>query len=243
MFRTALLTIALLAVVDWQAVVGAPCDENPNGCEASFKCQPKVDYTDPQSVCYNYKCTTAIQNHIKEEFNAAFTYLAMGAYFAQEKVNRPGLAKFLLGAASEERSHAILMLDYLNKRGITLKADNSNYNYNFTQAQSAADIYAKLEELKGDVEYKDVLTIALNMEIKVTDLIYNVIEQCDKDFHGADVFTNPILDEQHDGVRQLQGAIKAFNNLAEGSKQGALKQYAEYTFDMMLLKGELMAGH
>merc|ERR1719348_1143450 len=126
------------------------------------------------------------------------------------------------------------MLDYLNKRGISLKTENSNYIYNFTQAQTSADIYDKLEELKGDIEYKDVLTIALNMEIKVTDLIYKVIEKCDKDFHGADVFTNPILDEQHDGVRQLQGAIKVFDNIAEGMDLPQFKKFAEYTFDMKL---------
>lgn len=229
MFRTALLTIALLAVV---------------GCEANFDCKAIENYSDPQSVCYISQCTKSIQDHIKEEFNAAFTYLAMGSYFAQESVNRPGLAKFLLGAASEERSHAILMLDYLNKRGIALASRNSNYAYNFETASAVDSIYTKLNTLKAnDIEYKDVLTIALNMEIKVTDLIYKVIEKCDKDFHGADVFTNPILDEQHDGVRQLQGAIKAFNNLAEGSQKGPLKQYAEYTFDMMLRKGEIMGGH
>merc|ERR1712215_4769 len=99
------------------------------GCEANFDCKAIENYSDPQSVCYISQCTKSIQDHIKEEFNAAFTYLAMGAHFAQESVNRPGIAKFLLGAASEERSHAILMLDYLNKRGIPLKTKNSRYEY------------------------------------------------------------------------------------------------------------------
>jgi len=222
------------------------------GCEANFHCrlrkprehndvihyQPIKEENVPQSLCYIPACEKAIQGHIKYELDAAFKYLAMGAHFAQESVNRRGIAKFLLGAASEERSHAVLMLEYLNKRGIPLNSDNNEYNYN---------LVTKPEEFKnkltgnGTFQYKDALTEALKMELEVTQKIYNVIEHCADDFHGADVFTNPILDEQHEGVRHLQGAIKVFNNLMEGAENKAFKRYAEYTFDMQLLKGEIAA--
>lgn len=222
MTKAALLAFALLAIA---------------GCEANFNCDRTLSPDSvPQQACYTTHCTKAIQDHIQYEFNAAFTYLAMGAHFAQETVNRPGIAKFLLGAASEERSHAILMLDYLNKRGIHLKPSNSKYNYT-----TNAEILERLNKLKG-IDYKHALTEALNMELEVTQRIYHVIRECDADFHGADVFTNPILDEQHEGVRHLQGAIKTFDNLAEGSEGNAqLESYAVYTFDMKLLKGEIAA--
>jgi len=223
MFRRALLSIALLVVA---------------GCEATFNCERKFKPEEvPERVCFNPGCEIAIQDHIKFEFDAAFTYLAMGAHFATESVNRPGLAKFLLGAASEERSHAILMLDYLNLRGIPLKSRNSKYVY-----VNNSDIQQTLNKLEG-IDYKDALTHALNMEIDVTQRIYKVIKACEHDFHGADVFTNPVLDEQHDGVRKLQGAVKVFKNLAEGASTSEWKKFAEYTFDMKMLNGEIMAGH
>jgi len=234
MSRTTLLALAaLLTVADWQVVNGAPC-EDPNGCEATFNCNKTLDGNQvPQAVCFISKCERAIQDHVQFEFNAAFTYLAMGAHFAQETINRPGIAKFLLGAASEERSHAILMLDYLNKRGIPLKTKNGQYEY-----VTDPVIQDRLNKLEM-IDYKDALTQALNMELDVTQRIYHVIKACDEDYHGADVFTNPILDEQHHGVRGLQGAIKTFDNLAEGAMNSQYKSYAEYTFDMKLLKGEI----
>jgi len=236
MTKATLLAFALLAVADLRAVSGAPC-EDPNGCEANFNCNKNFTSDQvPQAACYTTRCENAIQSHVQHEFNAAFTYLAMGAHFAQESVNRPGIAKFLLSAASEERSHAILMLDYLNKRGIPLKTKNSKYEYT-----TDPNILEKLNKLER-IDYKDALTQALNMELDVTQKIYHVIAACDADYHGADVFTNPILDEQHEGVRHLQGAIKTFNNLAEGTEGNSqFKNYVEYTFDMKLLKGEIAA--
>jgi len=220
MQRTALLALALLSVA---------------GCEANFNCNKTLEHDQvPQASCYISKCERAIQDHVQFEFNAAFTYLAMGAHFAQENVNRPGIAKFLLGAASEERSHAILMLDYLNKRGIPLKPKNARYEY-----VTDPVIQDRLNKLEM-IDYKDALTQALNMELDVTQRIYHVIKACEDDYHGADVFTNPILDEQHHGVRNLQGAIKTFDNLVEGAEANPqYKNYAEYTFDMGVLKGEI----
>jgi len=222
----ALIALALLFV--------AGCEANLH--EANFHCKlakTKGIVPVPQAVCYNSDCEKKIQDHIQYEFKAAFDYLAMGTYFAQEDVNRPGIAKFLLGAASEERSHAILMLDYLNKRGIQTQTIR-HYEYNIDPAM--LDAMNKFKK----IEYKAALLKALDMELDVTQKIYHVIKACGEDYHGADVFTNPILDEQHDGVRHIQGAIKVFDNIAEGMEPQQLKNFAEYTFDMKLLKGEIM---
>jgi len=205
-----------------------------SGCEPSFTCNKTWDSNEiPQASCYIDKCEKAMQDHIQFEFNAAFTYLAMGAHFAQHTVNRPGIAKFLLGAASEERGHALLMLDYLNKRGIQLKPENSQYEY--VADPFIQDRCNKLEK----IDYGEALVQALNMELDVTQRIYDVITDCAEDYHGAHEWTNPILDEQHQGVRHLQGAIKVFNNLAEGADTIQFKSFAESTFDMKLLKGEI----
>lgn len=40
-----------------------------------------------------------------------------GAHFSQDTVNRPGFASFFFDSASEEREHAIKIIEYLLMRG------------------------------------------------------------------------------------------------------------------------------
>lgn len=175
-------------------------------------------------------CTTAIKNHIKEEFTAAFAYMGMGAYFAQSTVGRPGMAKFMLESASEERSHGIMMMDYLNKRGGKI-TQTENFAFNFNDKTD--------EEKKQEISVLAALKKALAMEIHVTQKIHSVIEHCGQDFHAADVFTDPILDEQHEGIRKLQGAIRDYENLAHGQEDENEKAMVDFLFDQKVLKGAL----
>jgi len=187
----------------------------------------------PNEVCYEKGCTDAIKNHIAEEFNAAFLYLQMGAVFAQDTVARPGMAKFMLESASEERSHANQMLDYLNKRGIELTSGSTKFEFN--QAKINEPIKRLLgSNILSQELMRDALKMALKMEIHVTDLIIKVVDACDCDYHAADVFTNPILDEQHDGIRKLQGVIREFEDLLEG--HGTQKEMVNFMMDQKILK-------
>lgn len=74
--------------------------------------------------------------------------------------------------------------------------------------------------------------------LQVTKKINEVVKQCNDDFHAADVFTNPILEEQHTGIRKLQGAIKTIEELERGQSGYGL-QFAEYVFDQKMVKGEI----
>jgi len=196
--------------------------------QANFHCQDTPNAVYPKEVCHIPACTNAIKGQIKEEFAAAFKYLHMGAYFAQDSVARPGMAKFMFDSASEERSHGILMMDYLNKRGAKITRDES---FSFTLKNLT-------EQEKEDISVLSGLQRALKMEILVTDLIYNIIKACEHDYHGADVFTDPILDEQHDGIRKLQGAIRDFENLLHGHGDDGIAM-VEFLFDQKLLKESL----
>ncbi|XP_069998428.1 ferritin heavy chain isoform X2 [Penaeus vannamei] len=197
--------------------------------EASFNCiGTNGDATGfPKEVCYTEKCTKAIKDHIKFEFEAAFLYMHMGAYFAQDTVARPGMTKFMLESASEERSHAILMLDYLNKRGVAISQD---LQFNFSEADIPAEHKKALTMLVA-------LEAALKMEISVTNKIHNVVKECEHDYHGADVFTNPILDEQHEGIRKLQGAVQEYKNLVHGHSESVAM--VDFIFDQKILKESL----
>ncbi|XP_069998427.1 ferritin heavy chain isoform X1 [Penaeus vannamei] len=232
MARFLLATVVILECGLW--VVGHPCNGTTlQGCvanlEASFNCiGTNGDATGfPKEVCYTEKCTKAIKDHIKFEFEAAFLYMHMGAYFAQDTVARPGMTKFMLESASEERSHAILMLDYLNKRGVAISQD---LQFNFSEADIPAEHKKALTMLVA-------LEAALKMEISVTNKIHNVVKECEHDYHGADVFTNPILDEQHEGIRKLQGAVQEYKNLVHGHSESVAM--VDFIFDQKILKESL----
>jgi len=76
-----------------------------------------------EAVCIVNSCDLAIKAHIKHELSAAFSYLYMAAYFDQVAVSRPGLAKVMYESASEERAHAISMLEYLDRRGVVYEVE------------------------------------------------------------------------------------------------------------------------
>jgi ferritin heavy chain len=62
-------------------------------------------------------CIGAVRAQIQMEMDASLTYLAMGAHFSQDTVNRPGFANFFFNSASEEREHSMKLIEYLLMRG------------------------------------------------------------------------------------------------------------------------------
>lgn len=62
-------------------------------------------------------CVRKMREQIQEELKAAIQYLAMGAHFSRDMINRPGFAKLFFEAASEERQHAMKLISYLLMRG------------------------------------------------------------------------------------------------------------------------------
>lgn len=61
-------------------------------------------------------CLDEVKRQIQAEINASVTYLAMGAHFAKDTVNRPGFSEFFFKSASEEREHATKLIEYLLMR-------------------------------------------------------------------------------------------------------------------------------
>lgn len=62
-------------------------------------------------------CLTAMRNQIQKEIDASYQYLAMGAHFSRDTVNRPGFAELFFKAAKEEREHGSKLIEYLTMRG------------------------------------------------------------------------------------------------------------------------------
>jgi len=173
-----------------------------------------------KAKCVDEHCSNAIEMHIKSELDAAFQYLYMAAYFDDETNSMPGMAKFMYESASEERSHAIMMLEYMNRRGIPYVQD---YQMNI----------AGVRNIPNKFTVMDALLKALEMENTVTSLINGVTTTCGADYDAADFFTATTLAEQFDGQRKIRGAISALEDLRVGSSDTA---FADFVFDQRLLK-------
>jgi len=170
-------------------------------------------------------CVNATRAQIQEELNAAITYMAMGAHFAQDTVNRPGFAKMFFESASEEREHAIALIKYLLMRGDLIKDLSSLIN---TQpvAPAVTSWNSGNDAMKG----------ALELETYVTGKIKHLIKACESsngvnDYHLVDYLTGVYLEEQYKGQREFAGKISTLGKMME--KHGAL---GEFLFDKKLLE-------
>jgi len=172
-------------------------------------------------------CVKILEAQVKIEIEAAMTYLAMGAHFAQDTVNRPGFSKLFLESASEEREHAIKVIEYLLMRG-QLTTDVSKL--------LKFPLRPIREEWTSGVE---ALTDALQLESQVTRSIRDIIETCEtpktttfNDYHLVDYLTADFLDEQYKGQRDLAGKISTLGKMM--ATHGPL---GEFLFDKKLLNG------
>lgn len=76
------------------------------------------------------ECINEMRRQIREEMKASIKYLALGAHFSRDTINRPGFAKFFLHSASEEREHGLKLIEYLlmrdNIQGDKLECESCN---------------------------------------------------------------------------------------------------------------------
>uniref|UniRef100_A0A2H1VER5 Ferritin n=1 Tax=Spodoptera frugiperda TaxID=7108 RepID=A0A2H1VER5_SPOFR len=173
-------------------------------------------------VTMHRNCRMSMRQQIQMEVAASLQYLAMGAHFSKDIVNRPGFAKMFFDAASEEREHAMKLIEYLLMRG-ELTTDVT------TLLQVRAP---ERKTWEGGVE---ALEHALLMESAVTKSIRNVIKACEddsefNDYHLVDYLTGDFLDEQYKGQRDIAGKASTLKKLLD--RHGAL---GEFIFDKKLI--------
>ncbi|XP_030753117.1 ferritin subunit-like [Sitophilus oryzae] len=181
---------------------------------------PKIpdDWIDMSSICVK-----RIRSHVTEELKAAMQYMAMGAHFSKDVVNRPGFAKLFFEAASEEREHAIKLIHYLLMRG---------------QLTSGVSDMIKRNLAPSTIIWSDgasAIRDALQLEASVTKKIRELIKTCEgeptfNDYHLVDYLTGDFLTEQYEGQRDLAGKLSTLEKLMDS--HGAL---GEFLFDKKLL--------
>ncbi|KAF5301826.1 hypothetical protein FQA39_LY10611 [Lamprigera yunnana] len=210
------MKVILLFAVIFAATIVSSSKLN---CEHGKPDIPKdwLDMTDP--------CIKKMKDQIQEELKASIQYLAMGAHFSKDTINRPGFAKFFFNAASEERQHALKLIGYLLMRGeLTMKVNKlikkSIVPTTFTWSSG-------LSALKD----------ALKLEAFVTKSIHDVVKKCEEpsdggfnDYHLVDYLTGEFLEEQYKGQRDLAGKISNLEKMHRDHKV-----LGEFMFDKKLL--------
>lgn len=173
-------------------------------------------------------CVKKMREQVQAELTAAMTYLAMAAHFSRDSINRPGFANFFYHSASEEREHAIKIIDYLLMRG-----------------QLTEDVR---ELIQTPMPNKDLwsdgvtaLRDALRLEASVTEKIRDIVKICEEppevnntvfnDYHLVDYLTGEFLEEQYKGQRQLAGYVSTLGKMMDF--HGAI---GEFLFDKKLLE-------
>jgi ferritin heavy chain len=216
MMKTFCALIVAFACISASAGDGLRCTLKPADIPKAW-----LDMVDP--------CIKAMEDQVQTEMRAAMTYLAMGAHFARDSVNRPGFSKFFLESASEEREHAIKFIEYLLMRGQLTNHVSRLLQY---------PVKLVREEWASGV---DALKDALNLETAVTRSIREIIANCEappqfsfNDYHLVDYLTGEFLEEQYKGQRELAGKISTLGKMM--ATHGPL---GEFLFDKTLLKNEL----
>jgi len=183
-----------------------------------------IDMVDP--------CTKAMESQVKTEIEASMKYLSMGAHFARDTINRPGFSKYFFESASEERDHAIKIIEYLLMRG-QLTNDVSK----LLKFPLNSDNTSRQEWISGE----DALSDALKLEAQVTRSIRDIIITCEtpktssfNDYHLVDYLITDFLEEQYKGQRDLAGKLSTLGKMMQSHGQ-----LGEFLFDKKMLNGEV----
>eukprot|EP01054_Gregarina_sp_Poly1_P006606 Gregarina_sp_Poly_1__6605@NODE_3547_length_1020_cov_4_403987_g2251_i0_p1_GENE_NODE_3547_length_1020_cov_4_403987_g2251_i0NODE_3547_length_1020_cov_4_403987_g2251_i0_p1_ORF_typecomplete_len217_score36_32Ferritin/PF00210_24/9_5e37Rubrerythrin/PF02915_17/5e05DUF2095/PF09868_9/0_017DUF2095/PF09868_9/1_7e03_NODE_3547_length_1020_cov_4_403987_g2251_i0193843 len=212
-----------------QAVIFVIAVVCANSVSAKLQCKlPPVEFPE-KWITMVEPCIKKMREQVQEELNAALTYMAMGAHFSRDVINRPGFAKMFFESASEEREHAIKIISYLLMRG-ELTSEVSKLIQNPTPKGESWD------------SGFDALKAALELETSVTQKIRDIIITCEtpndatafNDYHLVDYLTADFLEEQYKGQRDLAGKISTL-----GKMMDTHGQLGEFLFDKKLLNGEL----
>jgi ferritin len=136
----------------------------------------------------NQTIQTGLNKQVVEEFSASAQYTAMAYYFESETL--PGLAEFFHAQADEERDHALKLLSYISEAGgqPLVPATNEPKNH-FEDAE-------------------EVVQIALNQELKVTEQINSLVDLAIKENdHLTRSFLQWFVDEQLEEVSSMSDLL------------------------------------
>ncbi|KAL1455033.1 hypothetical protein WDU94_009154 [Cyamophila willieti] len=143
-----------------------------------------------------------INKQINLELYASYVYLSMSAHFNRDVVALHGISKFFKHASEEESEHAQKLIDYLNKRGGTLKL---------------ADVKAPARQ-EGGNPTEEAFSHALQLEKDVNQALLDLhlLASGHNDANFADFLESEFLQEQVDSIKTLADLLTNVRRVGEG---------------------------
>lgn len=171
-----------------------------------------------RSIAWTFKNSSleeAINEQINRELFAHYTYLSMAAHFSRDDNYLPGFVKFFKEAAEEEHKHAMMFMEYQNKRGGRVKLHAIR--------EPCADQWGN-----GLLALKT----ALKLEKKIYRSLLDMHDVAEKvhDHQMMDYIEANFLNEQIDSINLLGRHIGSLQRLGDG--------LGEYQFDKLTLGGK-----
>lgn len=160
------------------------------------------------------KLEESINQQVNRELFAQYTYMSMAAHFSRDDNYLPGFAKFFRESAEEEHKHAMLFMEYQNKRGGRVKLNAIRH--------PCRDQWGN-----GLTAMKEALLLEKTIYQSLLD-VHKVADDA-KDPQMMDFLESNFLGEQIDAIKQLGNYIGTLSRLGDG--------LGEYQFDKVTLGG------
>lgn len=140
----------------------------------------------------------AINRQVIEEFTASLQYIAIALYFDSETLSE--LSKFFHAQAMEEHGHAMKLLQYINDAG-------------------GVTIVPATKEVKNHFETAaEVVQLALNQELKVTEQINTLVDLAVKENdHLTRHFLQWFVAEQLEEVSSMTDLLNVVKRAGEAN--------------------------
>lgn len=145
------------------------------------------------------KIEKLLNDQLNKELFSGYLYLSIEAYF--ESINLPGFAHWFRVQAQEERDHALLFFEYINRVGakVTLQPIEG----------PKVDFSSIMEALEQSLKHEQF----------VTSSIYNIVDaaRAEKD-HKTDSFLKWFIDEQVEEEENADNNIRRFERVKDDGK-------------------------
>jgi len=164
-------------------------------------------------------CIEKINEQINMEMEASMAYLNMGSYFARNAVAKRGFAKFLFDSSKEEKNHAQMLIDYVNKRGGEVGVIIPKLPSGYEKPKTVTNFVEALEE-------------STKLELNVNENLHKLHDApiC-KDHHFIKFLEDEFLAEQIDSIDQLSRLHQMLTDMGAG--------VGEYLLDRQMLDGKI----
>ena len=161
---------------------------------------------------FSSQAEEALCQQIAAELSASYIYMSMATYFDRDDVALKNVSKFFTKQSDEERQHASMLIEYVNKRGGVVK-------------------FYPIEA--PDTEWKSckfAFETALKLEKDVNQSLLNLVKIADDhgDLQMSDYITSVFLAEQVDSIKEFSEFISQLNLAGDG--------LGVYMFDQNLKK-------